>query len=78
MRRGGQSEAGRLDFKVTASPQTIMQPLQAACSHLLCVKGGVALLALAAVALTMEKPAGGAVELWLGCTSFGMPLWEAN
>lgn len=34
--------------------------------HLLCVKGGVALLALAAVAPTMEKPAGGAVELWLG------------
>lgn len=50
----------------------------AAGSHLLCVKGGVALLALAAVALTIEKPAGGAVELWLGCTSFGMPLWEAN
>ena len=49
-----------------------------ACSHLLCVKGGMALLALAAVALTMEKPAGGAVELWLGCTSFGMPLWEAS
>ena len=35
-------------------------------------------MALAAVALAMEKPVGGAVELWLGCTSLGMPLWEAS
>ena len=35
-------------------------------------------MALAAVTLAMEKPAGGAVELWLGCTSLGMPLWEAS
>lgn len=41
---------------------------------MLCGKGATAvvvelLLALAAAALAMEKPAGGAVELWLGCTS---------
>lgn len=33
---------------------------------------------MAAVALVMLKPVGGAVELWLGCRSLGMPLWEAS
>lgn len=33
---------------------------------------------MAAVALVMLKPVGGAVELWLGCRSLGIPLWEAN
>lgn len=33
---------------------------------------------MAAVALVMVKPVGGAVELWLGCRSLGIPLWEAS
>lgn len=45
-------------------------------AQLLCGKGGVALLALAAMAPAREKPVGGAVELWLGCTSLGMPLCD--
>lgn len=38
------------------------------------VKGGDALLVLVAVAPVTVKPVGGAIELWLGCRSLGMPL----
>lgn len=37
-------------------------------------KGGDALLVLVAVAPVTVKPVGGAMELWLGCRSLGMPL----
>lgn len=38
------------------------------------VKGEDALLVLVAVAPVTVKPVGGAIELWLGCRSLGMPL----
>lgn len=38
------------------------------------VKGEDELLVLVAVAPVTVKPVGGAIELWLGCRSFGMPL----
>lgn len=42
------------------------------------VKGEDALLVLVAVAPVTVKPVGGAMELWLGCRSLGMPLWELS
>lgn len=38
------------------------------------VKGEDTLLVLVAVAPVTVKPVGGAIELWLGCRSLGMPL----
>lgn len=38
------------------------------------VKGADALLVLVAVAPVTVKPVGGAMELWLGWRSLGMPL----
>ena len=38
------------------------------------VKGEDAVLVLVAVAPVTVKPVGGAIELWLGCRSLGMPL----
>lgn len=42
------------------------------------VKGADPLLVLVAVAPVTVNPVGGAMELWLGCRSLGMPLCELS
>lgn len=60
----------------TGPPSTCTEPGRQA--QLEVVKGADALLVLVAVAPVTAKPVGGAMELWLGCRSLGMPLWELS